>query len=123
MASARSSTGTNAPRRYVAGALPRVPFGSNSFPLVLSANFLFLYSDRLGFEFYARALRELARVSADEVRVFPLAALDADRSPHLRGVVAALREDGLAVESVPVHYEFQPGATEMLVLSGCESYR
>lgn len=108
--------------RYVAAALPGLPFATDAFRLVLSGHFLFLYSDRLDRAFHVAALRELARVAAGEVRVFPLAALDTERSPHLDDAITALRGDGLSVETVPVPFEFQPGADEMLVVSGVEAY-
>ena len=64
------------PERYVAGGLPDLPFEADSADLALVANLLFVYDDRLDREFHAAALRELARVAREEVRVFPLASLD-----------------------------------------------
>ena len=107
------------PGRYVAAALPDLPFASDSFALVLSANFLFLYDDRLDRDSHVAALRELARVAREEVRVFTLASLDRERSAYVDPVVDRLRADGLTVEFRDVPYEFQPGATEMLVVSDC----
>lgn len=102
---------------YVAGALPDLPFADGAFDLALSANLLFLYDDRLDYAFHRAALVELARV-ADEVRLFPLASLDTDRSVFVSRALADLRAMGLVVETRAVPYEFQPGATEMLVLRG-----
>lgn len=100
---------------YVAAGLPALPFPDDSFDLALSANLLFLYDDRLGEAFHAAALRELVRV-AGEVRVFPLASLDTERSAFVAAVSERLRADGLAVSTRAVPYEFQPGATETLVV-------
>ncbi len=105
------------PGRYVAAALPDLPFESDSFDLVCSANLLFLYDDRLDKEFHRAALAELARVAREEVRVFPLATLAADRSDFVAPTVGNLRETGHTVEFREVPYEFQPGVTEMLVVS------
>jgi len=102
--------------RYVAGRLPDLPFEADSADLALVANLLFVYDDRLDREFHASALRELARVARDEVRVFPLASLDRTRSAFVEPVTEALRADGHAVSLREVPYEFQPGATEMLVV-------
>lgn len=109
------------PGRYLPGALPNLPVGTNTFDVVLSGNFLFLYDDRLDLAFHRRALLELGRVASDEVRVFPLASLDRERSAYVRPVVDNLREAGLSVDVRRVPYEFQPGATEMLVIrpDGC----
>lgn len=105
------------PSRYVAAGLPRLPFPDDAFDLVLSGNLLFLYDDRLGRRFHRRALTELCRVSRDELRVFPLASLDCERSSLVDPLVAALRETGVDVKLRPVPYEFQPGVSTVLVCS------
>lgn len=104
--------------RYVPAALPDLPFASNTFSLVLCAHFLFLYGDRLDYAFHLASLRELARVAADEVRVFPLAELDTNTYEHLDEIIGELRTDGYTVERRGVPFEFQTGATEMLRISG-----
>src|SRR5438045_1151566 len=68
--------------RYVVGALPSLPFASDSFGLALCSHLLFLYSDLLSEDFHINAVRELCRV-AREVRVFPLATLRRSLSEHL----------------------------------------
>lgn len=105
------------PGRYVPAALPDLPFETGAFDLALSANFLFLYDDRLDLDFHLASLRELARV-ASEVRVFPLASLDTTPSDVVAETVEALRADGYAVDLRAVPYEFQRGVTEMLVVRG-----
>ncbi|OVE84423.1 hypothetical protein [Natronolimnobius baerhuensis] len=103
--------------RYVAAALPTLPFDRDSFSVVLSAHLLFLYGDRFDYEFHLEALRELARVAADEVRIFPLQGLDAQPYDRLEDVITTLEAEGYHPEIVPVPFEFQRGSTEMLVLS------
>ena len=100
-------------RRYVAAALPALPFASNSFDLALCSHFLFLYSEHKDERFHQNSLFELARVAA-EVRVFPLLELGGARSRHLEAVVQAMGESGLAAEEVRVPYEFQRGGDQML---------
>ena len=106
------------PGRYVRAGLPDLPFESNAVDLVLSANFLFLYDDRLDELFHVDALLELARVAREEVRVFPLHSLDRERSRLVESVVERVRQRGLSVRFESVPYEFQPGATETLVVTG-----
>ncbi|WP_126661119.1 hypothetical protein [Haloterrigena salifodinae] len=103
--------------RYVAAALPALPFERDAFSLVLSAHFLFLYGDRFDYEFHCEALRELARVAADEVRIYPLQGLDATPYDRLEDVLATLADEGYEATRETVPFEFQPGSTEMLVLS------
>jgi SAM-dependent methyltransferase len=100
-------------QRYVDAALPALPFAEGAFDLALCSHFLFLYSQQLDEAFHVQSLRELCRVARD-VRIFPLLALGAVRSPHLEPAIHALEADGFtaAVERVP--YEFQRGGNEML---------
>ena len=105
------------PSRYVAAGLPRLPFPDDTFDRVLSANLLFLYDDRLDGRFHRRALTELCRVSRGELRLFPLASLDRERSPLVDPLVAALRASGVSVSPEPVAYEFQPNVSTVLVCS------
>lgn len=110
------------PGRYVAAGLPALPFETNAFDLVLSAHFLFLYDDRLSRAFHVAACRELARVASGEVRIFPLVALDFEPSAYVEDVLSTLRADGLTAGPVEVPFEFQPGATEALVVSDAADY-
>lgn len=105
------------PDRYVAAALPALPFENAAIDRILSAHLLFLYDDRLGLDFHRAALDELVRVASDEVRVFPLASLDMTRSAFVAPIVEALRERGHTVEFREAPYEFMPDVTEMLVVS------
>jgi hypothetical protein len=100
-------------RRYVAAALPTLPFASDSFDLAVCSHFLFLYSEHHDREFHLNSLVEMTRVAA-EVRVFPLLELGGARSRHIEAVVHAIRESGLTAEEVPVPYEFQRGGDHML---------
>lgn len=99
--------------RYVAAALPRLPFRDGSFDLALCSHFLFLYSDDLDAAFHGQALLELLRV-AGEVRAFPLLDYNAGTSRHLAGVTQLIESKGFYWEVVGVDYEFQKGGNEML---------
>jgi hypothetical protein len=55
--------------RYVTASLPCLPFEDGRFDLALVSHLLFLYSERLDFEFHRAAVEELLRV-AREVRIF-----------------------------------------------------
>ena len=103
--------------RYCYGELPTLPFPDGAFSVVLSAHLLFLFGDRFDYEFHVASLREFARVARDEVRVFPLTGLDTAPYDRLGDVIEALDADGYGVERRPVPFEFQQGATEMLVVT------
>ena len=100
--------------RYVAAALPDLPFGADTFDLVLCSHLLFLYSADLTLEMHVGAIREMLRVGT-EVRIFPLLDLDGQPSPHVEPTLAALRCRIDAVR-VDVPFEFQRGARQMLRL-------
>ncbi|MFB7947310.1 class I SAM-dependent methyltransferase [Kitasatospora phosalacinea] len=85
------------PERYVAAALPRLPFADGTFALTLSSYLLFAYPAVFGPADQLRALRELARVTAPggEVRIHPLHDERGRPCPHLTELRAALRHHGV----------------------------
>jgi hypothetical protein len=101
--------------RYVDASLPALRFGAGDFDLALCSHLLFLYSAQLDEPFHVASVRELCRV-AREVRIFPLLALDATRSPFVDACVAAARAAGVEATIELVDYEFQRGGHEMLRL-------
>jgi hypothetical protein len=92
--------------RYVAAALPALPFTAGQFSLALVSHLLFLYFEQFDRDFHIAALEELLRVAA-EVRVFPLVGLDRHWSPHVEPAINHLTAAGFDVEVVKVPYEFQ----------------
>lgn len=103
--------------RYVAGALPELPFEDQAFDLTLSANFLLIYApladggmhdgEEFGLEFHRRAFRELARVTRRELRVPGLHTWTQPPGPHPYGepMRAELEALGFVVELVPSTYD------------------
>ena len=102
--------------RYVGGALPRLPFFDNSFDLVLCAHLLFLYMARFDFEWHVAACRELARVSAGEVRIHPVCGADGRPCSKLGALRRELKASGIESEVERLDYEFFVGSGSMLVL-------
>ena len=100
-------------KRYLAAALPDLPFDDRAFDIALSSHFLFLYSDHFDAERHVTFINEMMRV-ADEARIFPLLDLDGEPSRHVEPVRNALRAEGLESEIRRVDYEFQKGGNEML---------
>lgn len=102
------------PDRYIPSTLPALPFTDNQFDLTLSAHFLFLYADKLDYDFHIQTIKELIRVSKREIRIFPLVSLSCNRYKYLDKLIAYLQCRGCIVNEVPVPYEFQKGANSML---------
>ena len=102
--------------RYVAAALPDLPFEAASFDLAVCSHFLFLYSDNLSLTFHQRAIEAMCRV-AREVRIFPLLTYNAEPSPFVAPLVETLARTGYQVSMEGVPYEFQRGGNRMLRVS------
>lgn len=105
------------PDRYVRAELPHLPFPDKAFTVVLCSHFLFLYGDRLDFDFHKACLKEMARVSSGEVRVYPIQGLDARPYPRLEELLEFLADESISAEIVEVPFEFQRGAKTMLRLT------
>lgn len=110
-----------APDRYVPSTLPVLPFRDKQFDLTLSAHFLFLYEDKLDYDFHLQTIKELLRVSKREIRIFPLVSLSCSRYKYLDSLKAYLQRMGYTTNEVPVSYEFQKGANSMLSIRNVEN--
>ena len=108
--------------RYVAAALPALPFPDAAFDLALVSHFLFLYSAHLSFDFHLAAVRELCRV-ANEIRIFPILTLAREPSPYLNPLIKCLARDGWSARLERVSYEFQRGGNMMLRCTPCVHLR
>ncbi|EKA7352473.1 class I SAM-dependent methyltransferase [Vibrio vulnificus] len=102
-------------QRYVNGSLPQLPFDDKEFDLALCSHFLFLYDEHLSELEHIQAITELVRVS-QEVRIYPLISLNGNPSSYVSGVIRHLESLGASVSLESVEYEFQKGATQMLVV-------
>ena len=101
--------------RYSTASLPDLPFEDDEFDLALCSHYLFLYSEHVGLGQHILSAKELCRVAA-EVRIYPLLSINNnEESPHLRPVMEALEAESINTSLVDVDYEFQRGATKMLV--------
>ncbi|MCL6605471.1 MAG: class I SAM-dependent methyltransferase [Paenibacillus sp.] len=107
---------SSAPECYVPVVMPELPFPDQAFDLTLSAHFLFMYGDRLDYEFHVRALQELMRVTREEIRIFPVVDLTCKRYEHLDNLIEIIVSQDWIVEEIEVPYEFQKGANHMLKL-------
>jgi SAM-dependent methyltransferase len=105
------------PDRYVAAALPQLPFVDAAFDLAVCSHLLFTWADELDRSWHLAALRELCRVGR-EVRVFPTVVQGrGEPVPFWTELMADLVDAGLRTQTRPVPYEFQVGADTMLVVT------
>ena len=101
--------------RYINEYLPKLGFDGDQFDLALCSHYLFLYSEHVSLNEHIASIRELCRV-AREVRIYPLLALNGEVSPHLKKVIRELQKDDFNLSLIDVDYQFQRGATQMLVI-------
>lgn len=106
--------GNNGGDRHQNQSLPKLSFSDKYFDLALCSHLLFLYSQQLGAAMHIASITELCRV-AKEVRIYPLVTLTGEISSHLDLVKAELLTAGIKTKLEDVVYEFQRGATQMLV--------
>ncbi len=71
------------PRRYLSGALPKLPFANDSFDLTLVSYFLFAYQDHLSYEFHRDSILEIMRITRGEARIYPTVTFEAQPSKYL----------------------------------------
>lgn len=101
--------------RYVKGKLPELPFKDNQFSLTTCSHLLFLYDDRLDYQFHLDSVREMLRVTSGEIRIYPLVRLrgEGERSSFGEILKDDIHDEG-KVEIVKVDYRFRKGGNEMM---------
>jgi len=99
--------------KYIPASLPVLPFRDGEFDIALSSHFLFLYTDNLSYDFHVGSIREMLRV-AQEVRIFPLLEVNANKSPYVERIIKEFRSESIEVRKV--NYEFQIGGNELLII-------
>ena len=104
-------------QRYVAAALPVLPFPDQRFTTAVSGFLLFTYPQLLDFADHRNALLELVRVTRAEVRVFPLHDTAGHPYPHLELLRTHLHERGVGTElrASACSYSSHPESNRMLV--------
>ncbi len=106
--------GTN---RYLPVDYPLTPFKDKEFDLTLVSHFLFLYEEKLDYDFHKRTLQELIRITRGEIRIFPIVKLNGERSSF---VDQLMRDEDLSFLSIRIQkvpYEFVKSGNEMMVIN------
>ena len=104
-------------QRYVAAALPVLPFPDRRFTTAVSGFLLFTYPELFDFADHLDALLELVRVTRADVRVFPLHDTAGRPYPHLELLRTHLHERGVDTElrATRCSYSPHPESNRMLV--------
>jgi ubiquinone/menaquinone biosynthesis C-methylase UbiE len=105
---------------YVAAELPKLPFETENFDLVLSSYLLFTYSkiiDKFDYQFHLDSILELFRVSKREVRIYPVQRSKNELNEYIENLLIDLGKEGIVAELVPLSYKFTQEHSLLLRLS------
>ena len=105
------------PHRYINAALPSTRFSDRQFTHCYVSYLLFLYDDRLSYEVHRESLRELARITENEVCIYPLTTLKARRSSFVDRLMADPALAYLEFHIDKIDFEFFRGSSETLIIN------
>ncbi len=98
--------------RYIKANLTNLPFPDNKFSMVLCSHLLFIYDHRLDYTFHLNTIKELVRVTSNEVRIYPLVKNKGLKSNFVKRIVNDIQDVNISI--VKVDYEFRKGGNEMM---------
>jgi hypothetical protein len=99
-------------RRYAAGALPKLPFDTDAFDIVLCSHFLFLYEEQFDYAFHRDAVIEMMRICrpGGTIRVYPIMSLGWTPYAHMDELLEAIRGEGGSPGFFKSKLPFIPGS-------------
>ncbi len=107
------SHGTNI---YVSVEYPSTDFLNEQFTISLMSHFLFLYEDKLNYDFHKRTIRELLRITSKEIRIFPIVNLKGEKSSLVHTLMQDKDFEPFQITIKKVGYEFMKNGNEMMVI-------
>ncbi|WP_353571732.1 hypothetical protein [Candidatus Albibeggiatoa sp. nov. BB20] len=102
---------------YIASSLPCLPFESNRFDVAFVSHLLFLYEHLFDYDFHRQCLLELARIARQQIRIYPLTNLKAEKSQYIEQLMQDRALNQLEFNIVPVEFEFLKNANQMLTIT------
>jgi hypothetical protein len=103
-------------KRYKPVEYPVTDFEENKFTLSLVSHFLFLYEDRLDYDFHRKTILELLRISSKEIRIFPIVNFKGNKSRYIEPLIRDEDFRSLQISIKKANYEFMKNANEMMVI-------
>ncbi|MBF0553963.1 MAG: hypothetical protein HQK96_05315 [Nitrospirae bacterium] len=103
--------------RYIACEYPATDFSNNQFTITLISHFLFLYDDRLDYEFHRETIKECVRITSKEIRVFPIVNLKGEQSPYIEKILNDEAFVDCTINIQTVDYNFIKNGNKMLVIA------
>ena len=103
--------------RYLDALFPYTPFiARNHFSLSLVSHLLFAYEKFIDYEAHVKIIKEILRVTSDEVRIYPLINLQLKTSELVGRIMKDPVFEGVSFELRPTRYNFVKSADKMMVI-------
>lgn len=102
------------PEHYVSGSARNLPFDAFSFDIAFVSHLMFLYDDLLDDNFHFDALKELMRVTKEEIIIFPLYNLSGEVSDFVQPIKSKLDELGVKYFEEESSYPVKEGKNKRL---------
>ncbi len=108
--------GIHSTKRYVPVEYPSTNFRDNQFTVSLVSHLLFLYEDKLDYDFHKKTISELLRITSKEIRIFPLVNLKGKKSHFVEPLMHDKDFENLKMFIKKVGYEFIKNSNKMMVI-------
>ena len=102
--------------QYVPVEYPLTDFLNQQFTISLMSHFLFLYEDKLNYDFHKKTIMELLRITSKEIRIFPIVNLKGEKSSFVNTLVQDKDFERFKITIKKVGYEFMKNGNEMMVI-------
>lgn len=103
-------------KRYVPVEYPSTDFLNKQFTICLVSHFLFLYEDKLNYDFHRKIIMELLRITSKEIRIFPIVNLKGKKSSYVDTLMQDKDFEKFQIIIKKVGYEFMKNGNEMMVI-------
>ena len=103
-------------KRYVPVEYPLTGFPNEQFTISLISHFLFLYEDKLNYDFHKKTIMELLRITSKEIRIFPIVNMKGDKSSLVNTLMQDKDFERFHITIKKVCYEFMRNGNEMMVI-------
>ena len=103
-------------KRYKPVEYPITDLRDEQFTMSLVSHLLFLYEDKLDYDFHKKTILELLRISSREIRIFPIVNFKGIRSRYIELLMRDEDFRNLKISIKRVGYEFMRNANEMMVI-------
>ena len=101
-------------KKYTPVEYPSTDFHNNQFSISFVSHFLFLYDDRLDYDFHKRTILELLRITSKEIRIFPIVNLKGEKSTFVDFLMQDKDLKSFQIFVKKVNYEFMKNGDEMM---------